>query len=64
MAAIEQQAKSQYGTLVDQTAETLKVRRQLEADRVRMQELEAKQRTTASAPSVPTGPAVAADTKW
>ena len=63
MATIEQQAKNQYGTLVDQTAETVKVRRQLEAERARVQELEAKQRATVISPTA-TGPAVAADTKW
>lgn len=64
MATIEQQAKNQYGTLVDQTAETVKVRRQLETERARIMELEAKQRATAPASPTPTGPAVAADTKW
>lgn len=64
MATIEQQAKNQYGTLVDQTAETVKVRRQLEGERARVQELEAKQRATAPVGPTPTGPSVAADTKW
>ncbi len=64
MVAIEQQAKNQYGTLVEQTAETVKVRRQLETERARAQESEAKQRTTTPVAVTPAGPAVAADTKW
>ena len=67
MAAVEQQAKSQYGTLVDQTAETVKLRRQLEEERARLQELEAKVRDRpASSPVavLPTGAPIAAETKW
>lgn len=51
MAAIEQQAQSQYGTLVSQTADTLKLRQQLEAERARVRELEAKLRDHAPAAS-------------
>ena len=67
MAAVEQQAKSQYGTLVEQTAETVKVRQQLEDERARIQEMETKLRERAASSSVPvvaTGAPVAAETKW
>lgn len=65
MAAIEQQAKSQYGTLVEQTAETVKLRRQLETERSRMQELEAKLRERPTAAVQPTSTAASvADAKW
>jgi hypothetical protein len=47
MSAIEQQAQQQYGTLVTQTADTLKLRQQLEAERARVRELEAKLRDNA-----------------
>jgi hypothetical protein len=42
MATVERQAQSQYGTLLDQTGETLKLRRQLEDERARARELEAR----------------------
>jgi hypothetical protein len=48
MAAIEQQAQTQYGTLVNQTADSLKLRQQLEAERARVRELEAKLRDVAA----------------
>ena len=44
MAAIEKQAQSQYGTLVNETAETVRLRRQLDEERARVQQLEAKLR--------------------
>ena len=49
MNAIQQQAQSQYGTLVNQTADTLKLRQQLEEERARVRELEAKLREPAPA---------------
>lgn len=65
MAAIEQQAKAQYGTLVEQTAETVKLRRQLETERTRVQELETKLRERSTATIQPTPAAASmADTKW
>jgi hypothetical protein len=63
MAAIEQQAKSQYGALADQTAEAVKLRQQLEAERSHLQELESKQRDEPAAPT-PSDSAVASNTKW
>ena len=63
MAAIEQQAKTQYGRLTDQTAAAVKLRQQLEAERVRLQELEAKQRDGVTALRPADSP-VASNTNW
>jgi hypothetical protein len=62
MAAIEQQAKSQYGALAAQTADAVKLRQQLEAERARLQELESKQRDGATSRS--SDSAVATNTNW
>lgn len=63
MAAIETQAQSQYGSLVSQTAESVKLRQQLLEERARVAELETKLRekkaTPAAAPTV-----AAAEPKW
>lgn len=65
MAAIEQQAQGQYGTLVNQTAETIKLREQLETERKRVRELEAKLRESVAAPTgAPATTTAAADVKW
>lgn len=42
MAATQKHAEAQYGTLVNATADTLQLRQQLEAERARVRELEAK----------------------
>lgn len=66
MAAIETQAQNQFGSLVNQTAESLKLRQQLLEERARVAELEAKlqQNKNASAAATP-APAVAAiEPKW
>jgi hypothetical protein len=42
MAAIETQAQTQFGSLVNQTADSLKLRQQLLEERTRVRELEAK----------------------
>lgn len=67
MAAIEQQAQSQYGTLVNQTADSLKLRQQLEAERARVRELEAKLRDHAPASNGTEGivaTKAATETRW
>lgn len=65
MAAMEQQARGQYGTLVTQTAETVKLRQQLEAERIRARELEAKLRDRVADVSAAGGPTTAAaEPKW
>ncbi len=48
MAATEKQAQSQYGTLVTETAETMKLRHELEVERARVKELEASLRDRAA----------------
>lgn len=60
MATMEEQARNQYGTLVDQTAESVKLRQKLEADRARVGKLETRLRAgdTAAAPALP------AETNW
>ena len=65
MAAIEHQAKAQYGSLVAQTDETVKLRRQLEAERSRIQEMEAKLGRQPATPvqTIPAATALA-ETKW
>jgi len=65
MAAVERQAQSQFGTLVDQTAETMKLRQQLEEERARVRELESKMQVHASDATPATGSvATSTETKW
>lgn len=66
MAAIEQQAQSQYGALVDQTASTLQLRQQLESERARVRELEARLRDKTATSGVTEGGArtAVAEVKW
>lgn len=64
MAAIETQAQSQYGNLVNQTAESLKLRQQLLTERARVAELEAKLRENKPAPAAPSPTVAAAEPKW
>jgi hypothetical protein len=66
MAAVEQQARTQLGTLADQTAETVNLRRQLEEERARVRELESKVSDHAAAPPTMPPPQAASgtDPKW
>lgn len=65
MAAIERQAQGQYGTLVNQTAETVKLRQQLEEERARARELETKLRDRVADVSAAGAPVTAAtEPKW
>lgn len=67
MTAIQRQAQSQYGTLVNQTTDTLKLRQQLEEERARVRELEAKLRDHAPAPAgteAIVATKTATETKW
>lgn len=67
MATIEQQAQSQYGTLVNQTADSIKLRQQLEAERARVRELEVKLRDNAAAAKGTEGVAATiatTETRW
>lgn len=65
MAAVEQKAKTQYGTLVNQTAETIKLRKELEDERARVQALEAQLRNGASsATSTPATTTATGESRW
>jgi hypothetical protein len=65
MAAVEQQARAQLGTLADQTAETVNLRKQLEKERARVRELESMvSENMAVPPAVPLPQASGADAKW
>lgn len=66
MAAIETQAQTQFGSLVNQTAESLKLRQQLLEERARVRELEAKLRDNGGATPAAPAPASVAVTepKW
>lgn len=66
MAAIETQAQSQYGSLVNQTAESLKLRQQLNDERARVAELEGKLRASSGSAATTANAPVAATTepKW
>jgi hypothetical protein len=65
MVAVEHQAQTQLGALVGQTAETIKLRQQLEAERARVREAEAKPASRV-ADSATTGAPVAGtgEPKW
>lgn len=65
MLAMEQQAESQYGTLVNQTAETIKLRQQLEEARARVRDLESKLRDRAAGVAAANAATTAAtESKW
>jgi hypothetical protein len=65
MAAVEQQARAQFGTLADQTAETMHLRRQLEEERARVRELESKMsEDMAAPPAMPPQVASGTEPKW
>jgi hypothetical protein len=68
MSAIEQQARDQFGTLVSQTEESVKLRVQVGADRARVQELEAMLRDHPAPATERSSPAVATtavtEMKW
>jgi hypothetical protein len=64
MSATQKDAQAKFGELVNQTAETIKLRQELEAERTRVKQLEASltERSNEQPPS--TGTPVAADVKW
>lgn len=63
MSATQRDAQEKFGELVQQTAETVRLRRDLEAERARVQRLEASLRERPAEP-VPANAPLAADTKW
>jgi hypothetical protein len=66
MAAVEQQARAQLGTLADQTAETVNLRKQLEKERAGVRELESMVSENRAVPPAVPPPQMASgtDTKW
>lgn len=66
MAAVEQQARAQLGTLADQTEETVNLRKQLEEERARVRDLESKVSEHVAAPPAMPPPQMASgtDPKW
>lgn len=65
MAAIETQAQGHYGSLVNQTAESLRLRQQLAAERSRVVELEAQLRAGSATAATTAAPVVATnEPKW
>lgn len=61
MTGVEKQAQGQYATLVRQTAETVELRRQLEAERARLVEFQSKVREPDATAALPAAPA---PVKW
>jgi hypothetical protein len=64
MTATQKNAEEKFGELVNQTAETIKLRRELEEERARVRQLEASLRDRSSEAAVPTSATVASDMKW
>lgn len=64
MTATQQDAEKKYSELVNQTAETIRLRRELEAERARVKQLEASLRERSMEAAVPTSATVASDMKW
>jgi hypothetical protein len=63
MSATQREAQEKFGELVNQTAETVRVRRDLEAERARVQRLEASLRERAAEVASTPAP-LAAELKW
>lgn len=64
MSATQREAEQKFGELVNQTAETIKLRRELEAERARVRQLEASLRERSDATATPATATVASDMKW
>lgn len=65
MSTTQREAEQKFGELVNQTAETIKLRRDLEAERTRVRQLETSLRERGDAAATPsTAAAVASDMKW
>ena len=66
MVALETQAQTQFGSLVNQAADSLKLRQQLLEERARVRELEAKLRHDGAAAqaAAPSTSVAAAEPKW
>lgn len=64
MTATQKNAEEKFGELVNQTAETIKLRRELEAERARVKQLEASLREQREESATPTNATLASDMKW
>jgi hypothetical protein len=64
MSATQKDAQEKFGELVNQTAETIKLRRDLEEERARVKQLEARMRDRSNEAATTAGTPVAADAKW
>lgn len=64
MSTTQREAEQKFGELVNQTAETIKLRRDLEAERARVRQLEASLRERSDATATPASATVASDMKW
>lgn len=64
MSTTQREAEQKFGELVNQTAETIKLRRELEAERTRVRQLEASLRERSDATATPATATVASDMKW
>ncbi len=64
MAATQQRAEAQYGSLVNATADTLQLRQQLEAERARVRELESKLNEQQASGGSNVAAAAEAQPKW
>lgn len=64
MTTTQKAAEQKFGELVNQTAETIKLRRELEEERARVKRLEASLRERETAPVTTPAATVATDMKW
>lgn len=64
MVSTQRDAEQKFGELVNQTAETMKLRRDLEEERARVRQLEASLRERSDGAVAPVTAAVATDMKW
>ncbi len=64
MSTTQRDAEQKFGELVNQTAETIKLRQALEEERTRVRQFEASLRERNDPVATPTTAAVASDMKW
>jgi hypothetical protein len=64
MSATQKQAEQKFGELVNQTAETIRLRQQLEEERTRVKQLETSLRERGNDALPPSTAALATDMKW
>jgi hypothetical protein len=64
MSSTQRDAEQKFGELVNQTAETIKLRRDLEEERARVRQLEASLRERSDTTAASAATTVATDMKW